>query len=110
MMAATTANPVRLNIPGAVHAFAAERGLAPYMAGIVDIIVQRVFADATRMNVEIHEDPDEPGLHTILFEVDLPWSQDQWRAGMKAWRRRTAAICSAAVLTEFSLITFRRPE
>lgn len=108
-MPTAATKPARLTIPPEARAFADERGLTPYLPGVLDVL-HRVFGDATRMTVEVHEDPEEAGLRSLIFEVDVPWSQEQWRTGMKAWRRETAALCPAALLTEFSLITYRRPE
>jgi hypothetical protein len=107
-MPTAATKPARLTIPTEVRAFAEKRGLVPYLPGIVEVL-HRTFADAMRMTVDVQEDPEEAGLRTLIFEVEVPWSQEQWRTGMKAWRRETAAVCPASLLTEFSLITYRRP-
>jgi hypothetical protein len=108
IMQGVAAKPVKLTIPAEVQAFAQDRGLAPHLPALVAVL-QRVFHDATRASVEVHEDPDIAGLRSLLFEVEVPWSQEQWRAGMKAWRRETAAVCPSQFLTEFGLVTYRRP-
>jgi hypothetical protein len=108
MMSAIVSAPKKIVLPTPVQTFAHERGLTPYLPGIVEV-AQRVFADATDITVQIHDDPDEDGLRCILFEVVLPWSVEQRRLGMKTWYRDTAAICPAALRHTFSLITYRRP-
>jgi hypothetical protein len=98
----------KLTLPTAVEAFARERGLAPYLPAIVEI-VHRLFADAIRVDVEVHEDPEIADLRSILFEVEVHWSKEQWRHAMNAWYRETGAVCPRPLLTEFNLITYRRP-
>ena len=107
-MPATTTVPKKLTLPADVLAFAEERGLGPYLPEILEVL-HRVFADATQVMVEVHDDPEEAGLRCILFEVVVPWSKEQRRTGMKAWHRETAAICPAPLRPSFCLITYRRP-
>ena len=55
------------------------------------------------------DDPEDAALRCILFEAIVPWTKDQWRAGMKAWYRETAAVCPSTTWHLFSLIALRRP-
>lgn len=107
-MSTAIARKKQLVVPPVVQAFAQERGLAPYLPGILDIL-HRVFADASQVSVELHDDPEEAGLRCILFEVVIPWEKEQRRAAMKSWRRETAAACPSTLCHLFCLITYRRP-
>ena len=107
-MPAITTAPKKLVLTPDIQAFAHERGLAPYLPEILEVL-HRVFADATAVTVELHDDPDAAGLRCILFEVVVPWSKEQRRAGLKAWYQETAAVCPSTHCHLFSLITFRRP-
>ena len=107
-MSAIATAPKRLVLPPDVQAFAQERGLTPYLAGILDVL-HHVLADATTVTVELNDDPEDPGLRCILFEAEVPWSKEQRRIAVKEWHRATAAICPAPLHPTFCLITYRRP-
>jgi len=107
-MATVAKRTKKLVLTKEVKAFAKERGLEPYLPAILDVL-QRVFADANRMKVGLHEDPEAADLRWILFEVEVPWSKEQWRAGMKAWYRESAAACPSPNLCMISVIAYRRP-
>lgn len=107
-MSAITTAPQNLVLPPDVLAFAHERGLAPYLPDVLEAL-HRIFAEASKLMVELHDDPEEAGLRCILFEVEVPWSKEQWRAGMKMWHQETASVCPAPVRCSFSLIAYRRP-
>lgn len=107
-MPAIITTPQKLVLPAEVQAFAQERGLTPYLPGILEV-VGRVFGDAADISVSVHHDPEVADWSWILFEVQVSWSKEQWRTGMKAWYKETAAICPTTLLSEFSLITYRTP-
>ena len=60
-MAVTAKRKRKLVLSKEVKAFAKERGLTPYLPAILEVL-QRVFADATKMSAEIHEDPEVENL------------------------------------------------
>jgi hypothetical protein len=108
VMATVAKRKKKLVLSREVKAFAKERGLEPYLPAILEIL-HRVFADAKKITAQIDDDPEEAGLRDILFEAVVPWTKEQWRAGMKAWYRETAAACPAPLRHLFCLITYRRP-
>jgi hypothetical protein len=105
-MQTSVSRTAKLIIPADVQAFAEERGLAPYLPKVVEIL-HRVFAEATQLAVEVHDDPEIADLRWIVFDVDVPWSKQQWREGMKAWHRETRAVCPAPLMPTFCLIAHR---
>jgi hypothetical protein len=108
-MPSTAAKPVRLTIPAEVHAFAQERGLGPHLPGIFEVL-HRVFADATRIRVELHQDPEIPDLRWILFEPEVPWeTSEESLQATAAWHDGTGAVCPKPLLSEFALVVRRRP-
>ena len=106
-MSVTTAIPVKLSISEEVPAFVAKRGLEPYFPSLVNIL-ERMFADATKVTVEVHHDPEVEGLSWLIFDVYTPMdSSEQVQAATTEWFRRTAAVCPSHLLTEFSLSIWR---
>jgi hypothetical protein len=106
-MSTAVATPI-LTMPLEVQVFARERGLEPYLPGIVEVFL-RIFAEARKRSVVVHHDPEVEGLRWILFEVEVPWATfEQARQADIEWYQETAALCPAPLLCDFSLIIRRR--
>lgn len=106
-MSAMTATAAKLTIPPEVHAFVRERGLEPYFPQIVAIL-ERVFAEANAMSVEVHEDPEVSGLRCLLFEVEVPWDVDKTCAVQEQWYQETAKRIPTTLINEFSLVLYQK--
>jgi hypothetical protein len=108
-MATVTKRKKKLRLSREVKAFAKERGLTPYLPAIIDV-THNLFADATRMTVEVHHDPEIANLSSLLFEIEVPWKTSvQAMQGYSAWHRATSAVCPRPLLTEIILLIRRRP-
>ena len=105
-MSAITIAPKKLVLPPDVQAFAHERGLAPYLLGILNVL-HRVFADATRMTAEIHEDPEVENLRWIVFDVEVPCTLDRLNELTDDWYRSTPNACPTTLFGEFGLAAHR---
>src|SRR4051794_27718912 len=107
-MSMIAVNVLPLEVSPEVHRYVRARGLEPYFAALVAIL-RRLFADATRFDVEVHHDPEIEGLSWLLFEVEVPWdSFEQVRTALDVWYRDTAALCPAPLITTFTLSVWRR--
>jgi hypothetical protein len=92
----------------AVRSFVHKRGLDPFFHGLVQT-TEHIFATASEISCEIHEDPEIEGLQWLLFIAQVPWSSStQVRAAREAWYNETSGYCPGPVLTEFN-ISIRRP-
>ncbi|GEM_PF-6246127 len=108
-MATVAKRKKKLVLSREVMAFAKERGLTPYLPKLVDIL-HDLFADATRLSVEVHHDPEIANLSWLLFEVDVPWpTTEQAMQANTAWYRATEVVCPKPLLMEFVLLIRRRP-
>lgn len=102
------AAPQRVAVSAAVLTLADELELTPYLHAIFDA-VDRVFADAKRITVEVHQDPEAASLRWILFELEVPWSKERHREAMQTWHRELDAACPSHQRCMVSLIAYRRP-
>lgn len=98
----------KLTVPPDVQVYARELGVEHFLPAVLGL-VESVFADAKCMSVEVHDDPEAAGLRWILFEVDVPWSREQWRDAMKTWHRELPLVCPSPQRCLISLIAYRRP-
>lgn len=102
-MSSTSKTASRLIIPPEVTADAERRGLGPYLPALVETL-ERIFADASKMEAEVHEDSEIADLSWILFRVEGPWATFEDENILRnQWLEETAAICPGPMLTEFSL-------
>lgn len=107
-MSMITLNAPPLEVSPEVHRYVRERELEPYFPALVAIL-RRLFADATRFDVEVHHDPEIEGLSWLLFEVEVPWdSFEQVQTALDIWHRETFALCPATLITAFTLSVWRR--
>jgi hypothetical protein len=103
VMSSTSKTAGRLSIPPEVQADVARRGLGPYLPALGEIL-QRIFADASKMGVEVHEDPEIADLSWIVFTVEGPWkSFEEENALRKQWYHETAVVCPKHLLCDFAL-------
>ncbi|MCI0684828.1 MAG: hypothetical protein L0Y71_22250 [Gemmataceae bacterium] len=101
-MATVAKRKKKLVLSREVKAFAKERGLAPYLPGILDVL-HRVFADATKMSAEVHEDPEVENLRWIVFDVEVPCTLDRLNELTDDWYRSTPTVCPMTLHGEFGL-------
>jgi len=108
-MATVAKRKNKLVLSREVKAFAKERGLTPYLPKIIDVL-RELFADATKLHVEVHHDPEIAGLSWLLFEVEVPWeTTEQAMKAYKAWNRATEAVCPKPLMMEVTLLIRRTP-
>jgi len=101
-MATVAKRRKKLVLSREVKAFAKERGLEPYLPAILDVL-QQVFADATKMSAEIHEDSEVENLRWIVFDVEVPCTLQRLNELTDAWYRESAAVCPPTLFGEFGL-------
>ena len=109
-MSATTAAQVKLVIPPEVWIFSRERQIDQYLDRVVALL-HRIFADARRLSVEIHDDPEIADLRSLLFDVEVPWpSFAQAQEAYRAWHDGLFATIPLQHLCDIALIIHRVDE
>ena len=104
-----TATSPPLTVTPAAQRYIHERRAQDSLDILVDLTAQ-VFADASRISADLHEDPDVAGVKWILIRVEVPWADgERARQARDEWYAITAEACSPAVLADFGLEIDRRP-
>jgi hypothetical protein len=106
----TTAAAPRLVIPPEVLAFARDRKVDQHLGPIIDLF-HRLFGDARKLAVGLHDDPEIAGLRSIVFEVEVAWpNYSQARDAYRAWHDGLFAIFPLPHLCDIALIIHRVDE
>src|SRR5262245_28675096 len=110
MSMTTTATAPNLVISPEVVAFARERKVDQYLAPILDLF-RRLFGDARKLAVGLHDDPEIAGLRSIVFEVEVPWpNYSQARDAYRAWHDGLFAVFPSQHLCDIALLIHRVDE
>jgi hypothetical protein len=104
-----TATSPHLTVTPAAHRFIRDRRAQESLDMLVDLTAQ-VFADASQITADLHEDPDVAAVQWVLIRIEVPWVDgERARQARDEWYARTAEVCSPAVLADFGLEIDRRP-
>src|SRR5437868_3206639 len=96
-MTQATETPSRV-VPPEVLSFAAEQGVAPYLAAILEM-TRRRFPDARRLVVLVEEDAEVANDRHIVIEIDIAGiTADQYVEAKRQWSRELFQLCPAPLV------------
>ena len=92
-----------------VVAFAEEQGVALYLPTVFDT-TQRLFSTASRLAVQVTEDPEIANDRHIVFQVEVPLGVPEALAAQRRWNDALFACCPAPLVCVFRLSMELVPE
>src|SRR3954447_26443641 len=101
MSSPTTIAPVPV-IPPEVLAFAEEKGIATYIPQLIEWL-RDILPAATRLILQIEDDPEIPDDRHIRFEVDAPVNVEGYVTAKQRWNDGLSRFCPAPALCPFRL-------